>query len=108
MKKLWNQYSYAIIFILLSFAFALILAIRFDAFQQNQYVKITVSEGDTLLKIADEYSEKETLSGEDFVQWVQNHNNIDEDHIFPGEKLIIPVKSGVPGPINEYASAAGD
>lgn len=107
MKRLWNHYSYAIILILLSFASAFILSIRFDAFQPKHYMKVTISQGDSLWKIADKYSEKQNLSNEAFVQWVQSYNNIDEDHIFPGEEIVIPV-SNEAKPLNEFASAVGD
>lgn len=107
MKKFWTHYSYAIVLIFLSIVSAFILSIRFDAFHQNHYLKVTIYEGDTLLKIADKYSSTDTPSGEAFVQWVQRHNNIDADHILPGEKIIIPVKSETK-PLNEFASAAND
>ncbi len=105
MKKLWKNYSYAIILILLSFVTAFILSIRFDAFHQNNYIKVTVSDGDSLWKIADEYSKDGSISTSEFVQWVQRHNDIDGDQIFPGEKILIPV-SNEEKPTTELASAA--
>ena len=105
MRKLWNHYSYAIILIILSFVTAFLLSVRFDTFHQNQYVTVTVSDGDSIWKIAEDYSEEHSLSKVQFVNWVQTHNHIEGDHIFPGEKIVIPVssKSQV---TNELASAA--
>jgi cell division protein YceG involved in septum cleavage len=105
MKRLWKNYSYAIILIILSFVTAFVLSIRFNAFHQDEYLKVTVSEGDSLWKIADEYSADGSISNGEFVQWVQRHNNIDGDQIFPGEKIFIPV-SNEEKPTNELASAA--
>lgn len=107
MKKLWNHYSYAIILILISLLTSLVFSIRFDTFHQKQYVTVTVSQGDTLWKIADDYSEQQSLSKGEFVSWVKTHNQIDEDHIFPGEKIMIPVSSNPQAQVSndEFASA---
>src|SRR5690348_1258374 len=93
MKTLWNHYSYAIVLILISCITALIFSIRFDTFHHKHYITVTVSEGDTLWNIADSYSEEQSLSKAEFVNWVKIHNQIDEDYIFPGEKITIPVSS---------------
>lgn len=105
MKKLWSHYSYAIVLILLSCITALVFSIRFDTFQHKHYVTVTVSQGDTLWKIADDYSEQQSLSKAEFVNWVKVQNQIDEDHIFPGEKITIPVSSNSQSTTNEFASA---
>lgn len=105
MEKLWKKYSYAIILILLSFTASIILSFRFDTFQQHKYIKLTVSEGDSLYKIADQFKEEQKLSRNEFVSWVQRHNNIDGDIIYPGQKIIIPISSQSE-PMNEFASAA--
>lgn len=52
---------------------------------------ITVSEGDSLWEISDQFSDQHPLSNKEFVKWVMLHNDIEEDQIFPGEELIIPV-----------------
>ena len=105
MKTLWNHYSYAIVLILLSCITALVFSIRFDTFHHKQCVTVTVSQGDTLWKIADDYSEAQSLSKTEFVNWVKIHNQIDEDHIFPGEKITIPVSNNPQSTNNEFASA---
>ncbi|WML52172.1 LysM peptidoglycan-binding domain-containing protein [Neobacillus sp. PS3-12] len=105
MKKLWNHYSYAIILILISLLTSLVFSIRFDTFHQKQYVTVTVSQGDTLWKIADNYLENQSLSKVEFVDWVKTHNQIDEDRIFPGEKIMIPISSNSQPTNDEFASA---
>lgn len=104
MKTLWNRYSYAIVLIIVSSVTALLLSIRFDTFHEEQYVTVTVSQGDTLWKIADNYSDEQSLSKTQFVNWVKMHNPINEDQIFPGEKIVIPVSSN-PQTTDEFASA---
>lgn len=105
MKKLWIQNSYVIILIILSFVTAFVLAFQFDSFKQNKYIEVTVMEGDSIWKIADDYSDMHSLSNEQFVHWVERHNSIEGDLILPGDKVIIPVKNQSES-INEFASAA--
>jgi cell division protein YceG involved in septum cleavage len=105
MKTLWNHYSYAIVLILISLITTLVFSIRFDTFHQKQYVTVTVSQGDTLWKIADNYLEEQSLSRVEFVDWVKTHNQIDEDQIFPGEKIMIPISSDSQVTNDEFASA---
>lgn len=106
MKKVWNHYSYTIILIMISFAVALVLSFQFGPFHQSTYLKVTVSQGDSLWKIASKYSTLHSLTNNDFVDWVQTHNNLDGDRIYPGEKIMIPVTTQ-PSTGNEFASAAG-
>jgi LysM repeat protein len=104
-KKIWNRYSYAIILIVLSFTIASMISINSN--KQSQYIKVTVSEGDSLWKISQQYAGKHSLSNNQFVSWVKSHNNIDGDQIFPGEKIIIPVSKVEIQP-TEFASGAGE
>jgi LysM repeat protein len=91
MNKIWNQYSYAIFLIILSCCLAFILSLRFTSGSDEDFLMITVSEGDSLWGISDQFSSQHGLSNKEFIKWVKLHNNIEEDQIFPGEELIIPV-----------------
>ena len=102
MNKLWNQYSYAIILLVLSCSIAILLSIHNN--EKDKFLKITVSDGDSLWKISEQFSSQHTLSGHQFVSWVKQHNNIKGDQIFPGEKIIIPVSKETPASL-EFASA---
>lgn len=107
MKKIWDKYSYAILLIILSCAVAFMLSIRFNADVEEKFLTITVSEGDSLWKISNQYSDQHSYSNDEFVSWVKQHNEIDGDRIYPGEEIIIPVNYEV-GSLTEYASAAGE
>jgi hypothetical protein len=102
MKKIWNQYSYAIILILLSCSIAIMISIHSN--DEKNFLKFTVSEGDSLWEISAQFSDQHSLSYNQFVSWVKQHNNIDGDQIFPGEKIIIPVSNKAPSP-TEFASS---
>jgi LysM repeat protein len=105
MKKLWNQYSYAIILIVLSCTIAIMIS--FQANEKAHFLKVCVSEGDSLWGISEQFSEQHGLSTTQFVSWVKQHNNIEGDQIFPGEEIIIPVSKTTPSP-TEFASGAGE
>lgn len=105
MKKLWDRYSYAIILIGLSFGSALTIYIASHSFNEKNYENIIVSEGDSLWRIAQQYSSEYKLSDDQFISWVKKHNHIEGDRIYPGEKLVIPVKDNQTDQ-HEFASAA--
>lgn len=93
MKNLWNQYSYAIILLLVSCSIALILSFQHNSNDQDKYLKVTITEGDSLWKISNQYSGQHSLSNKEFVSWVKKHNKNVDDQIFPGEEIIIPVST---------------
>lgn len=104
MKKLWNHYSYAIILLVLSVGSALLISIQSHSFHKENYVNVTINEGDSLWKIAGEYAQEYSLSNDQFISWVKEHNGITGDQIYPGEKIVIPIKNKDMD-LNEYASA---
>lgn len=105
MKKLWSHYSYAIILICLSFIVAFVISIQSS--HEGNYVKVTVADGDSLWKIAQNYAGEQSLSSEDFITWVEKHNDIQGERIFPGEKILIPVQKKATS-MNEFASAESE
>ena len=103
MKKLWNQYSYAITLILLSCTLAFFLSLNHHS--DDQYVKVTISEGDTLWKISDQFEGQHSLSHKEFVSWVKKHNENIKDQIYPGEEIVIPVSKQESSQPTQLASA---
>jgi hypothetical protein len=69
MKKLWKNYSYAIILVVLSFVGVFIFSNMFPS-SHDDYMKVTVSKGETLWGISDKYSDQHHLSKAEFVEWV--------------------------------------
>jgi len=95
MVKLWNRYSYAIILMLLSLSTALILHIQHTG-TENKYLKVTVSQGDSLWALSEQYADQQSLSNKEFVNWVKKHNPNAGDKLLPGEKIIIPITNEAP------------
>lgn len=105
MKKIWSNYSYAILLILLSCGSALFISYQTQSFHKEDYVKITINEGDSLWKIADQYSGKTSLNHDTFITWVKKNNQLEENTIYPGEEIVIPIKSHQHSLEKEFASA---
>ncbi|WNS77265.1 LysM peptidoglycan-binding domain-containing protein [Bacillus sp. DTU_2020_1000418_1_SI_GHA_SEK_038] len=91
MKKLWNQYSYAIILFVLSFLTVFIVINQLGESENINYMKITVNDGDTLWQIAEDFSTNHELTAMEFINWVERNNGISGERIFPGDELVIPV-----------------
>lgn len=104
MGKLWRKNSYAIILVVFSFVGVLMLS-NMSPSSSEDYIKITVSQGETLWEIADKFSDQHDFSIPEFVEWVEMHNGISGDLIIAGDELMIPVEnSPIEININEVAS----
>lgn len=61
LKKLWKNYSYAIILVTLTMIAAII--IKFNLPNTHQYLTITIQDGESLWEISQKYEEQHGLSG---------------------------------------------
>lgn len=107
MKKLWTTNSYTILLILLSCFSALFIYFTSNS-NEEEYIKVTVLEGDTIWEIADQYANDSLLSKKQFINWVLTQNEINEANIYPGDQLILPVKNSTTNMNTELASAIGE
>ena len=90
MKKIWDNYSYAIILIAVSFIFTFVFAGEiFSA--DEEYIMVTVNEGESLWKIAEELSDEHDFSKREFIAWVEKENSISDGRIYAGEQLVVPI-----------------
>ncbi|MBB5323568.1 LysM repeat protein [Anoxybacillus tepidamans] len=62
-----------------------------DPVQKEKYIEITVTSGDTLWGLANEYRSSHHLSTKEFIEWVMDVNHLSDEKIVAGEKLVIPV-----------------
>lgn len=90
MRKLWKNYSYVIIFISLSILLTFIWA-NHPTTNADEYVTITINEGDTLWSIGEKFAEEHGLTIDEFINWVKRTNQIDV-MIYVGETIVIPIK----------------
>lgn len=92
MKKLWRNYSYAIILVVLSILASVILVVANDDNVEDKYISVTVNEGETLWELCKQYADKHSLSEAEFVSWVEEINDINGNMLLVGEEIYIPVK----------------
>lgn len=91
LKKLWKNYSYAIILVVLTMIASLMIKISLPS-SPERYMTITVMDGDSLWEISEEYENQHELTKKEFVEWVEQYNGISGDHIFSGDNLVIPIE----------------
>ena len=88
---MWRNYSYTIILVVFSLLALWFVKINISS-SPDQYITITVMEGESLWAISEKYEENHELSKGQFVEWVEKHNGISGDYIFAGEDIVIPIK----------------
>lgn len=89
MKKILSQYSFVILFVILSLVMALVLSSKSQPTINDEYLSITIEKGDSLWELATTY--EHDLSAKQFINWVKKENKIN-DEIVVGESIIIPIK----------------
>lgn len=68
------------------------VAVVASPIDKDEYLEITISEGDTLWEISREYNDLHNMESIKFIEWVSKVNEIEKSYIIPGQKILIPVK----------------
>ncbi|RDU38659.1 cell division suppressor protein YneA [Neobacillus piezotolerans] len=108
MKKFLKNNSYAVLFILFSCLCAGLVSYLSEPANENTYMTITVKEGDSLWAVAGELAERHSMDRSDIINWVKKNNGLASDTIYPGDKIIVPVKKLTISGGQQLASAGGD
>lgn len=103
MKNLWNNYSYAIILVVLSILASIILVISNGESVEEKYMSVTINEGETLWDLCKDYADKHALSETEFVSWVEEINDINGNVLLVGDEIYIPVEL-IDSTVTELAS----
>lgn len=93
MRLIWERYSYVIILIAVSYIAIFAVIHKLD--KADNFINVTVQDGESLWKIAEKYSDRHEMSPKEFVLWVKKENGITDEAIYPGEKLMIPVQNEI-------------
>lgn len=93
LKKIWRNYSYSIILVVLSLVASIIIKTNLTPTDADQYMTITIKDGESLWEISQKYEEQHGLSREEFFKWVEKHNGVSRDYIVAGKDLVVPIKS---------------
>jgi cell division protein YceG involved in septum cleavage len=93
LKKLWRNYSYSIILVVLSLVASIIIKTNLTSTDTDQYMTITIQDGESLWEISQKYEEQHGLSKEEFFKWVEKHNGVSRDYIVAGKDLVLPIEN---------------
>lgn len=90
LKNLWAKYSYTIILFVLLLGSLFIININIPN-SSEQYITITVKNGDSLWKISQQFEDQHGLTEKEFVKWVEKYNSLTGEVIHSGDQIIIPI-----------------
>lgn len=91
MKKLINISFQDSGYLLLFFILVVVMFMSVQTSAEPKYdrlLEIEVAEGDTLWAIASYYSEGVSIQA--YLSHLRNYNDIQNDRIYPGQKLVVP------------------
>ncbi|AQX54189.1 LysM peptidoglycan-binding domain-containing protein [Priestia flexa] len=80
--------------VIAALTYVLTLLLGADRVELEKYTTVTIAKGDTIWELSQEYSKHHNLSPNEFVEWVQNMNELtvpSTQSLSPGDQLYIPV-----------------
>lgn len=91
MINIWREHSYSIILLLLIFVLSLIIMPVLHNASSDEFIRVTIDDGDSLWLLSEKYEKVHKLSTTEFIRWVKKHNGIAGDQIYTGDVIVIPV-----------------
>jgi len=88
-----NSFSFALIALILLFAIIFVNKLSIGN-SENNYIEVTVKQGDTLWHLAEEYNYGR-MDTSSFIDQLKKINELNESNIKAGEVLLIPVSGEV-------------
>ncbi|WP_160118363.1 LysM peptidoglycan-binding domain-containing protein [Bacillus sp. V59.32b] len=90
MKTLLQKHSYTILLLGVVFIFSLFFSLKSDKQNVENYLSVTVSSGETLWELAERY-ENDDMTRNQFIDWIEKHNELQAESLKPGEEIVIPI-----------------
>lgn len=90
MIKMIKNYSVTLGLAILVSLFTLMAAGGVGKEDLEEYMSVTVEEGDTVADIAGEYEEY-GLTKHEMIDWIEKNNRISMGELEPGNEIVIPV-----------------
>ncbi|RFU61229.1 cell division suppressor protein YneA [Peribacillus glennii] len=91
MKTLFRKHSYTILLLGVVFIFSLLLSLKSEQENLDNYQSVKVASGETLWQLAERY-ETVNLSRTDFISWIEEQNDISAESLQPGDRIFIPIE----------------
>lgn len=101
MKTLLQKYSNTLLLLGVVFIFSLFFSLNSEQENLDNYLSVSVSAGETLWQLAERY-ETGNLTKAEFIDWIEEKNDLRAESIQPGDNIVIPVAK-IPS-INTLAS----
>ncbi len=100
MKLIYEKYFNSIVLAGVVFILSIFFSLSLEKDSTNEYQTVLINEGDTLWTIANEY-EDHALTKVEFIDWIEEHNEVYAERLQPGQTIVIPIKRG---PVKNLAS----
>lgn len=91
MKYICKQYFNTILLALAVIILSIFFSFSLDRDSQTQFQTVLINEGDSLWSIANQY-QVSSLTKTEFIDWIEEHNEVRADTLQPGQTIIIPIK----------------
>jgi hypothetical protein len=92
MKLSIEGLTYYFLFFILLIGLTFALTTTANGESEIDYVTITLSEGDSLWKVNEAYKEYHQFEFFQFVDWIEEKNQVRAESLKVGDQLIIPIK----------------
>jgi cell division protein YceG involved in septum cleavage len=92
-KHVKSGWSYILVLVL-TVAFIgtnVYLDFKNKAYASDKFLQVEVLYGDTIWEIANQYRELHDLTTQEFIEQVEDLNNLDADHLEEGQSIFIPI-----------------
>lgn len=89
MNYIWKKYSFAIILFILTFVMGIYVIFSSNS-NTNEYVIITVQDGESLWSISERYAHNLGVTTSEFVNMLEEKNELKHKLIKSGEQLKVP------------------
>ncbi|WP_257350516.1 cell division suppressor protein YneA [Pseudalkalibacillus decolorationis] len=92
-KQGQSGWSFVIVFVTIMLIMGSYTFISNQAKADQSYVNITIEQGDTLWELSEKFQGGHKLSPDEFIQWVEQENELHAEQLQPGETVVIPVST---------------
>ncbi|WP_243386962.1 cell division suppressor protein YneA [Bacillus kexueae] len=93
MEKLTFSYIVSLFFVMTLGVFALIYTGEKE--DLSNFEEVVINSGESIWTIAEKYEQKFGMDKIEFVQWVEEKNNLQTLVVKPGDKVVIPVEKNM-------------
>lgn len=92
-KKIWSNFSFVIIFMLISFVCLYIMINRFSmAPTHEDFFTIVAGDHENLWEMAEQYKHLHNMDTDEFILWVKKENQLQTFRLEKGTEIVLPIQ----------------